>query len=112
MDWKEFLKPSKWKILITVVLFVLGFWLFFGYSPKVEIPSCVSPSFCGPLYLYPLFLILNWPLFIVISGGSSSPVAGTIFAPLIMIIIPLLYDYVLSCCGILIVKKLKNKSKN
>lgn len=77
MNWKEFLKPAKWKILIFLIILILANTPFIGtISPFEDSCICESPvaqgsPACNPLdYCYHTFetrSIFWWP------GEISAP---------------------------------------
>jgi signal peptidase len=46
MDWKKLIKPTKLKILITIIVYAI-FWLYINYSGniRVVISNSMSPTF-------------------------------------------------------------------
>lgn len=100
MNWKEFLKPDKRKIIITIVLFIIAGLLWFGMVflafggfRLIEI----NPVFYFLIKIGLTFYGLLWPSFIFLR----------IIDWLIFILIPInfIYWYLLSCLIVWIINK-------
>lgn len=95
MDWKEFFKPNKWKIIISILL------LF-----PISSTTCVSipPEGCltryGPIILFPL-----------INGfspyGIRFPFFENILSNFGILLIGIILSYTISCTIVAIYNKIR-----
>lgn len=92
MGLKEFLRPTRWKILILVML---GFLAYFG--PIIGSSSHYALSPYIKEFMTPFILFLIYPLFM---SHSFSYIPNLIF-----VLVNLIYLYVLSCLISFIVRK-------
>ena len=120
MDWKEFLKPTKGKIMICISLFILGF-LFLILTISFSTPACtpndrartsdgecpqpllVSILFGTSMFFLPL-LMLNIDLDIL-----RNEVISSLLAKLVFIVLQLVYLYFISATIMFLVTKIKKK---
>jgi hypothetical protein len=112
MDWKEFFKPTKFKVILTLMLFLLAVLIIFSSRGCA---ACISPDKCsvnycipGPHFIYIVamlfFLIFGLPIGIssnIISDFVNRPfhpmnISGSLLALLIFLIV-LLWDYLVVC---------------
>ena len=64
MDWKEFFRPNKWKIILSLVVTIIIFLLIFLFRP-----------WCGPCEVWKI-RYENWPEIILSCDctiGSTFP---------------------------------------
>ena len=117
MDWKEFLKPTKGKIIICISLFILGF-LFLILTISFSTPACTpinrTPDGRCPqpllirilggtsMFLLPL-LMLNIDLDILRNEVIS------LLSKLVFIVLQLVYLYFISATIMFLVTKIKKK---
>src|SRR3989344_2137502 len=108
MNWKEFFKLTKGKIILSIVLLIVGFFMFmgaFGCGLGMD-----TSGFCKLLtILVPLVYIFIWPGMLILQSGNDwigsvrplgqvSPYAKyEIVFQLGAIIITLIWIYVLIC---------------
>jgi len=102
MNLKEFFKPKLGKIILAIIFFLVGLFVFglsmgFGYS---------NPP------LFYLSLIFIWPFFLIygIFFKISVNMAGTLIDRIVSIfgiILTIFYNYVLACLIIYLFKKKK-----
>jgi len=65
MKWKEFLKPTRFKLIIFALIFAYGIYSLFLFI------GCFGP--CTPIGMaqkYNLEFILVWPFFLYLSSSS------------------------------------------
>jgi len=113
MDWKEFVRPNKWKIIIVsifILTWVLGFFQF-PYFTEYEIVGDVGfnrPSILITGPIYPLIAI--WELFenSIDTKAELGP-TGALLMLVLTFIVLLIYYYILSCLLVFIYGKLKQK---
>ena len=107
MNWKEFFKPTIWKIIITLIIFLLipvNMWN--GVLPERCLPEDINCTpmkvwFCKPLILQTENIEYNKTLYISkFSQGLNI---------IIYLSIQLIISYLISCIIILLCNKIKNK---
>ena len=88
MNWKEFLKPNRKKIILALILVILSFAVIFSPFPDIIISFFI--------YFFTLPMILSY---------------FTNFSMFLLIFLSLLWAYLFSCLIWLIINKIKNKEK-
>jgi len=112
MNWKKFFKPTKGKILLFVILFIML------PAPIFKVPIWGGPEECNgaitctigyKTFWFPLggFLFIS-SLFGAFPIMSDMTLIDEILRFLYLIVVP----YILSCITIFIYKKIKNKKFN
>ena len=118
MNWKEFVKPTKWTILIFILLVILAFYS--AGSVKISVlcdciigQQCICPQ---PFpYGNPFFQGIYYAFFF--ADYSQSPWIGTANGPaynvmyLFLLVLNILYMYVISCLLVFIINKAKPRKK-
>jgi len=112
MDWKEFFKPTKPKIILTLVFFVIVVLITFSGR------RCEGGSFCisGPHYVYVIsmiyLLIFGIPMFsnkiysFVNRPFHPANIPDSLIA-LLLFLITLLWNYLIACIILFIYNKFK-----
>jgi len=90
MDWKEFLKPTKGKIILFILIYLFAPLPYF-----VANPGCLMElgAVCEPFWMFMPFVLIG--LAFTSSGPSFSPLFITEFLP--SLIMNLAIAYVISC---------------
>jgi hypothetical protein len=94
MDWKEFFKPTLWKILTFITLFII---LTIFVNPLILLPSVDHASM---IYGFPILIVEKWH-----TMGPSGVIEGINFS-WIGLIFNIIIWYIISCL-IFIKKSLK-----
>jgi len=96
MNWKGFLKPSKVKIILTILIAIPSIFVAFslGLFPLL-----------GPVYYFSGILSV---LFFDLLGFSTSGIIGILFA-ILSYLFAVFYWYLLSCLIVWIYNKIKKK---
>ena len=99
MNWIDFIKPTKWKIITFLLLIVLGFISMSSIKPSIICgPSpCPQPFPYGNSFFQAIYYVLAF----------SDLIRPTWLA----IIIYLSYLYIFSCLIIVIANKIKSREK-
>ncbi|MBI1935053.1 hypothetical protein HYS31_01305 [Candidatus Woesearchaeota archaeon] len=124
MNWKEFFRLTKVKVILTLILFLLV--VLITFSSK-ECAACISPGQCGVAYCIPgphfiyvasmLFLLifgLPIAIFSILIGDfvnrpfNPMNIPGSLLA-LLVFLIELLWIYLVACMAYSIYRKLRNK---
>ena len=96
MYWKDFLKPSKWTVILLIILVILSYWFFTNMN--TEIFQCKTQP-----------VVSNPPEFKVdICGLGMQFGARRVFTPLgyLMIFLVLIaLPYVVACIGNYLIKR-------
>jgi len=105
MNWKEFLKPTRWKIVLAIFIFLLNSVLLILIN--IYLVSTILENFrISNLVRYPsLILIFLLNPSIVYFGFVSRSFVESVSG----IVINIFYWYILSCLIIWIYDKLKKK---
>jgi hypothetical protein len=101
MDWKEFLKPTWKKVILTIFLILFGIFGSSFIPLSIELPGRSVPV---------SFVILFWPSFIFNPCSRNEYMFP--FCEIVGIgyfIAPVIYLYLLSCFIIWIYNKVKKK---
>ncbi len=101
MNWKEFFKPTKTKIIFICIIFAIS--IFFGFkhiSPECNLPGCYSS-------LEPNKIIFPLSYSIVPMFFQRSPILAPIISFGIIYIVGIFYWYIALCIIIFVFKKLK-----
>ncbi len=115
MDWKEFLKPTKLKI-ITFIITLISIIIYFMFFPSMKCLDGNGPSFCyGNPSVVSVFLF--WPANLVVlflhNLGTASGFIDVFFRAFILvlgIVGNLFYIYLISILVVKIIKKFKTGS--
>ena len=109
MNWKEFFKPTKGKIITTIIFIILGVIIFlsgfgcgWGGSPiycKIILPILVY------IFSFGFLQGRNFTYYVINAGRSES---GFIYLATIFQII---WSYFLACLIVLMINKIKSKKK-
>lgn len=101
MDWKEFLKPTKWKIILFIALLL--------FAPVFSLKGyiCDDPGICT--HYVPFLELATLEI-----EGIYMSVATSLIKPYITVgvIIPLFGLYILSSVLIFLYTRLEEKTKN
>ena len=96
MNWKEFFKPNKEKIIVSIIV---GLLLYFAA------PYTIQKNILGGIYipiLIPIILLMG------ITCGGDFCVGGS-FEYGLLVILGIIYTYLLSCLIVWVYDKVKKK---
>jgi len=96
MDWKEFLKPTKEKIVVSIIV---GLLLYFAA------PYTIQKNILGFIYIPILILPI---LLLGITCGGDFCVGGLLEYGL-LVIVGIIYTYLISCFIVWIYDKVKKR---
>jgi len=113
MQWKEFFKPTKWKIILLIALLIITFFLGFFERSNCFIDSngeeicrkCGLEGVFNPILRPISFLLSNVYMGLIESGNLQVCGASLTFYSLLPF--DLVYLYIISCTIIYIHKKFK-----
>ena len=110
MDWKEFFKPNKWKIILAIILLMIGFWIGLSIQTKYFC-KCHDPPECTgcpkiPISSQIITMILLLPL---ILGSWFQEILSltSILTQSIILILGIAYYYLISCILLHLYSKFK-----
>jgi len=99
MNWKEFFKPTLWKIILTIIIFIL-LYLIIGPTRDNIVPfACIKNTPCG-------WYVLN---FFRIFPLEFSYLSFAILVQYLIFLSELIISYILSCS--IISSKIMKKGK-
>jgi len=116
MNFKDFIKPTKRKLIIFLIIAILANIPFIGYFKITT--GCPPPILCTNFTN--IFNPLLNPLFFLFGGEDDAPIATYSYSGIgeiyyVLMILNIIYWYIVSCLIILIynnIKKSKTKLKN
>jgi len=97
MKWKEFIKPNRKNIIISILFPLIIFLFFMSSMIFYEIPDEIMTYFLGPV-----LIIILWPLFLV---WKLSP--NYVLGYILLVI----YWYLFSCLLVWVCNRLKKNRK-
>lgn len=124
MSWKEFFKPTIWKIILALILIILNFLLYYNHITsyqvfselKIDCPSYYDCYACGGSFLNTIGYVTDFPWVIYslfkdryVRRGICTPYRSYFYSW--QVIFQIVYFYLLSCLIIYIYKKIKSKNK-
>ena len=121
MGWKEFFKLTKGKIILSIVLLIVGFFMFMGaFSCGLGMDTS---GICNLLIiLVPLAYLFVWPGMLILQSGNNwinsvrplgqlSPYAKyEIVFQLGAVILNLIWIYIVVCLVYFIIGKIRNRN--
>ncbi len=109
MGWKNFLKPTKWKLLIVGVVFIISIFVGFSSSNKCNgLPGCHNPIRTNKIIL-PLDESIIRSLFDGILSLLPTPLHVILAISGIIFITGIIYWYLISCIVAAFLKKFFTK---
>ena len=105
MDWKEFFRPTKYKIVFVIIVFVLSLFFGFRHIPSNCEPGMIGCSTSGSLESNKIIFPLSYtiaPMFF-----ERSPILAPILTFGVIYMLGIIYWYLLSCITFTIVDKFK-----
>ena len=98
---KEFLRPTKVKIILFIVLLLISLYILFFRITPLYTPDVENYNYNNPWYVF-IFLL---PMIALV--GATNIIQFYIF-----LVLEILYLYLISCLIIYIYNKMKTKSLN
>ncbi len=108
MDCKDFFKPTKWKIILTLIIPI---YLTYTVHFAMVLPPAKSVWYAITFYPIPILLIYFGSIYSYFQPLSKPlfPFPEKVLHFLLDYILPLLINYVIVCLIIFLFKKIKSK---
>lgn len=114
MDWKEFFKPTKWKIIVFLIL--PGLYVSYRFGMGISEPWGYTYNFYPMLLLLFILVVLLFESGNVMKGAYPIDMNGDPAVPLatasnigIQIIINIIVVYLLSCIIVYLISKYRKQ---